>query len=141
MRALAILGSTGSIGRSVLDVVRALDGRLEVRSLAARTSAREMAEQVAEFRPKRAVMVDESAAEDLRSLVPEGVEVLAGEEGLVELARDGWTLAMNDLRADALEAAAAKVRDAGGKVFAVTGHVTSFKPDMQAIINVPISMN
>jgi len=29
----------------------------------------------------------------------------------------------------------------GGKVFAVTGHITSFKPDMQALVNVPISLN
>ena len=87
-RSLAILGSTGSIGTSALDVVRALDGRLEVRSLAARTSAAEMAEQVREFGPARVAMVDASAGDELRSLVGESVEILTGEQALVELARD-----------------------------------------------------
>jgi len=92
VKSLCILGSTGSIGKSSLDVVRALDGRLRVRSLAARKSATEMAEQVREFRPERVAMVEESAARELASMLgPEGdgVEILAGEEGLVELARDG----------------------------------------------------
>jgi len=92
VKSLCILGSTGSIGRSSLDVVRALDGRLRVRSLAARRSAAEMAAQVREFRPERVAMVEESAARELASMLGpdgDGVEILAGEEGLVELSRDG----------------------------------------------------
>ncbi|MBI3971360.1 MAG: 1-deoxy-D-xylulose-5-phosphate reductoisomerase [Chloroflexi bacterium] len=49
---LAILGSTGSIGRQALDVVRELPGRFEVVALAAGRSARLLAEQATEFRPR-----------------------------------------------------------------------------------------
>jgi 1-deoxy-D-xylulose-5-phosphate reductoisomerase len=49
---LAVLGSTGSIGRQTLDVVRALPGRFRVVGLAAGKNLNLLAEQVAEFRPE-----------------------------------------------------------------------------------------
>ena len=48
---LAILGSTGSIGRSTLEVVQALDGRFEVRGLASGSSWEALAGQVRRWRP------------------------------------------------------------------------------------------
>ncbi len=87
-RSLAILGSTGSIGKSTLDVVRALDGRFDVRSLAASSSWQSVAEQAREFSPARVAMADGDAAESLRGELAPEVEVLSGEDGLVELARD-----------------------------------------------------
>lgn len=51
-RRIAVLGSTGSIGRQALDVIRGSGGRFEVAALAAGRSADELARQVAEFRPK-----------------------------------------------------------------------------------------
>jgi 1-deoxy-D-xylulose-5-phosphate reductoisomerase len=48
---LAVLGSTGSIGRQTLDVVRALRGRFHVIGLAAGNNLELLAEQVREFRP------------------------------------------------------------------------------------------
>ena len=48
---IAVLGSTGSIGRQALDVIRQLPERFEVASLAAGYNCAELAAQVAEFRP------------------------------------------------------------------------------------------
>ncbi len=49
---IALLGSTGSIGRQTLDVVRQLPGRFSIVALAAGHNAEELARQVAEFRPR-----------------------------------------------------------------------------------------
>lgn len=48
---VAVLGSTGSVGRQSLDVIRNLPGRFQVAALAAGRNADELARQVAEFRP------------------------------------------------------------------------------------------
>jgi 1-deoxy-D-xylulose-5-phosphate reductoisomerase len=91
---VAILGSTGSIGRSALDVVKALKGRLEVHALAARDKWQELHEQVNAFKPKVVALWFEEAADRLASaLKGTGVKVLAGEEGVVEVA----SLAENDI--------------------------------------------
>jgi 1-deoxy-D-xylulose-5-phosphate reductoisomerase len=52
IKRLAVLGSTGSIGRQTLDVVRALPGRFRVAGLAAGSNLDLLAEQVKEFRPE-----------------------------------------------------------------------------------------
>src|SRR5262249_62197801 len=83
MRSLSILGSTGSIGRSSLDVVEAFPDRFRVVALAAGRSLERLAEQVARFRP-RLVSID--AAEDvsrLERLLPAGLScrIVAGPEG------------------------------------------------------------
>jgi len=52
LRRLAVLGSTGSIGRATLDVVRHAGGRMKVVALSAHTNMQLLAEQVREFRPK-----------------------------------------------------------------------------------------
>ncbi len=58
---LTLLGSTGSIGQSTLDVVRRLDGRYRCHALVAGQNARLLAAQIAEFRPSIAVVADEVA--------------------------------------------------------------------------------
>jgi 1-deoxy-D-xylulose-5-phosphate reductoisomerase len=86
IRSLAVIGSTGSIGRQALDVVRASPGRFEVVALAAGTSVKDLAEQVEEFRPRIVAIADASRGGELRDLCPPGVEVLAGLETLGTLA-------------------------------------------------------
>ncbi|MFZ1946357.1 MAG: 1-deoxy-D-xylulose-5-phosphate reductoisomerase [bacterium] len=92
-RAVVILGSTGSVGRSTLDVVRALRGRFVVAGLSAFRSAGELASQVAEFRPAVAVLAGEVPAEEASSLAgacrAAGTRLLAGPSGLLEAARLG----------------------------------------------------
>lgn len=56
---VAILGSTGSIGRSTLEVVRRHPARFEIVALAVHRSRAELAAQVLEFGPRRVVVVDE----------------------------------------------------------------------------------
>jgi len=88
MRSLAILGSTGSIGQSSLDVVAAMPDRFRVVTLAAGRSIDRLAEQAARFHP-RLVAIDR--AEDvsrLERLLPSGLgcRVVSGREGLEEAA-------------------------------------------------------
>lgn len=85
---LTILGSTGSIGCSTLDVVRRHPERYRVYALTAARSVDVMAEQIAEFQPRFAVMSEPSAADTLRSFLPDHSEtqVLSGVEALVQVA-------------------------------------------------------
>jgi 1-deoxy-D-xylulose-5-phosphate reductoisomerase len=59
---VAILGSTGSIGRSTLELIRRHPGRYEVVALAGHRNVGLLASQVEEFRPKKAVLADERTA-------------------------------------------------------------------------------
>ena len=52
MRRIVVLGSTGSIGRQTLDIVRAFPGEFEVVGLAAGNNTELLLEQIAEFRPR-----------------------------------------------------------------------------------------
>ena len=87
MKRLAILGSTGSIGQSALDVVRAHPERLRVVTLAAGGNADRLAEQVCEFTPEAVAMADDDGAARLRAGCPGQTPViLAGEQGLMDVA-------------------------------------------------------
>jgi 1-deoxy-D-xylulose-5-phosphate reductoisomerase len=66
---LTLLGSTGSIGTSTLDVVRRWPDRFGIYALVAGRNVARLAEQIAEFRPKIAVVADESSLEELRRLL------------------------------------------------------------------------
>lgn len=86
MKKIAILGSTGSIGTQTLEVVRN-NPDLQVVALAAGSSVQKMEEQIREFKPLLAGMWSEEAAADLRQRVSDtGVKVVAGMEGLLEIA-------------------------------------------------------
>ena len=62
MHQLTVLGSTGSIGRSTLDVVRRHPERFNVVALAANADVTRMLADCLEFRPQYAVLVQEDAA-------------------------------------------------------------------------------
>jgi 1-deoxy-D-xylulose-5-phosphate reductoisomerase len=89
MKRLAILGSTGSIGVSTLDVAARHPERFEVVALAAGRNAERLAAQCIAHRPRYAVMTDAAAAQRLRaalaSQAPE-VEVLSGPAQLEAIA-------------------------------------------------------
>jgi 1-deoxy-D-xylulose-5-phosphate reductoisomerase len=82
---VTILGSTGSIGRSALDVVRHYPDRFEVVGLAARSNAELLAEQIDEFVPKHAVLVDEDAGRRLGK-INAGCALATGRQALEDLA-------------------------------------------------------
>ena len=84
---LAVLGSTGSIGRSTLEVVRHHPERLRVTALGAFGSDVELLEaQIAEFAPSLVAITDPSAAAELGSRVGPAVEVVGGGDALVAAA-------------------------------------------------------
>ena len=83
---LGILGSTGSVGRSVLKVVRHHPEHLEVSALAALGSDLEaVRRQVEEFRPSLVAIHDPARAKELSGMVDGRVEVVPGDEGLERL--------------------------------------------------------
>jgi len=82
---VTVLGSTGSIGLSTLDVLRRHPGRFRVVALTANRDVRSLESQCREFLPRYAVLADAAAASDLRSSLsnlPQAPEVLAGENAL-----------------------------------------------------------
>jgi len=90
MIGVAVLGSTGSIGISTLDVVARHPERFRVVALAAQRSAARLAEQVIQFRPEYAALADAGAARELESRLAAArvaTRVLAGPGALEELAQ------------------------------------------------------
>jgi len=86
VRRLALLGSTGSIGEQTLEVVAAFPDRFRVVALAAGRRVERLREQVERFRPQRVSVAEEADAATLRRVLPAGVEVRSGEEGLEAVA-------------------------------------------------------
>ncbi len=83
MKTLSILGSTGSIGRNALEIVRRFPERFAVKALAAKRSVALLAEQVREFTPDAVAVFDDDAARKLEPLLPQGcrTRVLRGAVG------------------------------------------------------------
>ncbi|MCK5161235.1 MAG: 1-deoxy-D-xylulose-5-phosphate reductoisomerase, partial [Candidatus Aureabacteria bacterium] len=83
---ISILGSTGSIGRNCLDVVRNSGGRFKIVSLSAGSNVKLLAAQIKEFNPRVAVIGNASKVGELKKLVPRSVKVTGGMEGLCGIA-------------------------------------------------------
>ena len=85
---IAVLGSTGSIGRMALEVAASLGPQFRVVALAAASSARRLAEQAAETGAACLAVGDDGAARALANALPKGVnpEILVGSGALAELA-------------------------------------------------------
>lgn len=83
MKRLSILGSTGSIGCNVLNIVELFPQELTVKVLAAKANVTLLARQIERFRPELAVVFDEKRARELKDALALGVDVaiLYGEEG------------------------------------------------------------
>lgn len=90
-RQLCILGSTGSIGESTLDVVRLHPEKYDVVSLSAHASVDKILQQCLEFKPQNVVLVSKSHAQQLKILLAkeslEDIVVNSGTDALVELAK------------------------------------------------------
>jgi 1-deoxy-D-xylulose-5-phosphate reductoisomerase len=84
-RSLTILGATGSIGASTLDLVRRQPGEWRVVALTAQCRAAELAQLAREFQAELAVVSEESCLPELReALAGSGIEAAGGEAALVE---------------------------------------------------------
>ena len=89
MQNITILGSTGSIGKSTLDVVARHPGEYQIIALTAQQQDGLLFEQCQCFHPRYAVLLDEAAAERLRARLRAAgldTEVLCGAEALVRVA-------------------------------------------------------
>jgi 1-deoxy-D-xylulose-5-phosphate reductoisomerase len=90
-RHVTILGSTGSVGVSTLDVIRLHPQRFAVYTLSANFNVDSLFVQCLEFSPRYAVMVDIASAQSLRARLLEAgsaTEVLHGEQPVCDLAAD-----------------------------------------------------
>ncbi len=86
MKRIAVLGSTGSIGRNTLEVARKNPGRFRVVSLSAGNNTGLLREQIEEFRPEFVSVLTESALKELTKDSPISFESGFGEEGAVRAA-------------------------------------------------------
>lgn len=87
MKQLAVLGSTGSIGTSCLDVVQSLSRRLSVLAMTGHRSTELLARQAHQFAPKYAVLSDPEAEKSISAgQFPAGTELLFGPEAIEKVA-------------------------------------------------------
>ncbi len=85
---IVVLGSTGSIGKSVADIVRRSDGRLKIIGLGAGQNLDLLAQQIEEFRPRKVSVMSEELAQELKAKLKGlsfDVEILWGKEGYKKL--------------------------------------------------------
>ncbi|MFO7856959.1 MAG: 1-deoxy-D-xylulose-5-phosphate reductoisomerase [Paracoccaceae bacterium] len=95
-RRLTVLGATGSIGRSTLDILRHTETPVRVVALTGRDNVAALAAAAREFRAEIAVTADPARLGDLReALAGSGIEAAAGSEAVVEAASRpaDWTMA------------------------------------------------
>ncbi|OUC12140.1 MAG: 1-deoxy-D-xylulose-5-phosphate reductoisomerase [Alkalinema sp. CACIAM 70d] len=92
MKALTLLGSTGSIGTQTLDIVAQYPEQFRIVGMAAGRNVELFAQQVRQFQPEIIALQDESKLEELKAAIadlkPQPI-ILAGEAGVVEVARYG----------------------------------------------------
>jgi 1-deoxy-D-xylulose-5-phosphate reductoisomerase len=86
VKRISILGSTGSIGGSTLDVVRAFPERFRITALAAGSNIELLQRQVQECGPELVAVKDAEAASELAPALPPGCELLHGAEGRMAVA-------------------------------------------------------
>ena len=87
VRNIAILGSTGSIGQNSLEVIKNLHGRFRVTYLTTNRNIDLLQKQIVQFQPRGVVVLDEHNSSVLKKFVGDTVEVLSGEEGLLEIVK------------------------------------------------------
>ena len=84
---IAILGSTGSIGKNALRVIDSLGPQYEVVALSAHSSVELLAEQARRYRPDFVAITNSDYEEQLRGFIGDlDIEILAGPDGLIKIA-------------------------------------------------------
>ncbi len=90
MKAISLLGSTGSIGTQTLDIVASHPDQFRIVALAAGRNIELLAQQVSQFQPEMVAISDATLLPELQAAlgeVPIQPTLLAGEEGVIEVAR------------------------------------------------------
>lgn len=92
MKAITLLGSTGSIGTQTLDIVAQYPDRFRIVGLTAGRNVTLLAQQIRQFRPEIVAICDEDKLQELQEAIadiePQPI-LLAGESGVVEVAKYG----------------------------------------------------
>ena len=88
MQKITILGATGSIGDSTLDVIRHNRSAYEVFALSANNNVEKMLELCQEFKPRYVVLVNKEAALKLKTLIGSCTKVLSGLDALNDICSD-----------------------------------------------------
>ena len=122
MKTISLIGSTGSIGRQVLSVVRRHSDKYKVESIVANSSAELFLQQVNEFRPKYAALVDESIGKAIEDKIPSGVKYGYGKNAALEAIAYGETAFVAATGFAGLEYSLAAI--AGGKDLALANKET-----------------
>ena len=94
-RGVTILGSTGSVGVSTLDLLRRSKAEVDLWAITAGSKVANLAEQAVEWRPRRAVIQHEHLLPELRErLAGTGIECAAGDQAIIECAGAGadWVM-------------------------------------------------
>ena len=86
MKKVFILGSTGSIGVSSLNVIEQLKDEFEVAALTVNANVDLLLEQIKKFKPKYIAVRNKTAAQKIVSHLPPDTKLFIGEEGLLEAA-------------------------------------------------------
>jgi 1-deoxy-D-xylulose-5-phosphate reductoisomerase len=92
VKAITLLGSTGSIGTQTLDIVQQYPDQFRLVGMAAGRNVDLVAQQISQFKPEIVALAESSLVPSLREAiahVPNPPEILAGQEGVVEVARYG----------------------------------------------------
>ncbi|OUJ06261.1 1-deoxy-D-xylulose-5-phosphate reductoisomerase [Gluconobacter sp. DsW_058] len=95
-RRISVLGSTGSIGTSTVDLLKRMGSDIEVRALVGGRNVALLAEQARELRAEIAVIHDESLHDDLKArLAGSGIRTAAGRQAVIEAGamEADWTMA------------------------------------------------
>lgn len=87
MKKLLILGSSGSIGKNTIELVRAFPEKFEIVGLSVNQNTEELEKQVNEFKIKTVVVNDEDKAAELKNIIGNKCEILSGEQGLIEIVK------------------------------------------------------
>jgi len=85
MKRLAILGSTGSIGKNSIEVIANFPDQFKVSYLTVNNNIDALCDQVRRFKPKGVVVLDRNSAAECKKRFDGATEVLVGEEGLEEI--------------------------------------------------------
>ncbi len=87
-RGVAVFGSTGSIGRSALEVINHLQHEVQLVAIAAQQSVNQICAQASRYQPETIIVSDPEAAQKVKDRLGRKYQVLAGIDALVPIAAD-----------------------------------------------------
>lgn len=88
MKTISLLGSTGSIGKSALDVISKNPKLFKINSLCANSDIKTLISQIYRFKPKYVAVFDEAKRREIKKILPKSVKLLSsGVQGLVDIVK------------------------------------------------------